>query len=103
RPLADQLRAKLGKVRMATRIIEDDARRAETHLSPGSVDVACFHHAVNDLLQTAVAEPRGMDTRTVDWWPNERQMIEWLAEEAAAGRLDERVRPAFVQAVEQAT
>jgi hypothetical protein len=102
RPLAAQLRSKLGKLRVSTRIIEDDARRAETHLAAGSVDVACFHHAINDLLQTAVAEPRGMDTRTVDWWPNERQMIEWLAEEAAAGRLDERARPALVDAVEQA-
>jgi hypothetical protein len=103
RPLAAQLREKLGKVRSRVRIIEDEAQRARTHLKPGSVDVACFHHAVNDLLQTAVSEPRGMDTRIVDWWPNERQMIEWLAEEHRAGQLDARARPALVQAVREAT
>ena len=43
-----------------------------------------------------------MDTRTVDWWPNERQMIEWLAEDEAAGRLDERARPALLSAVRNA-
>jgi hypothetical protein len=102
RPLAAQLREKIGKVRLPLRIIEEDAGRAAGYLPATSVDVACFHHAVNDLLQTAVAEPRGMDTRTVDWWPNERQMIEWLAEEAAAGQLARRARPALLQAVEQA-
>lgn len=102
RPLAAQLRAKLGKVRSRVRIVEDEAQQAEAHATLGSVDVACFHHAINDLLQTAVAEPRGMDTRTVDWWPNERQMIEWLEEEIAAGREGERARPALLEAVRQA-
>src|SRR5206468_1545225 len=94
RPLAAQLREKIGKVRSRVRIIEGDAARGEAPLPPGSVDAACFHHAVNDLLQTAVSEPRGMDTRAVDWWPNERQMIEWLAEEFEAGRIVERARTA---------
>jgi hypothetical protein len=102
RPLAAQLREKIGKVRLPVRIIEENAGQAGAYLSPESVDAACFHHAINDLLQTAVAEPRGMDTRAVDWWPNERQMIEWLAQDAAAGRLDERARPALVQAVAEA-
>lgn len=102
RPLADELWNKLAKVRIRVQIIEDDATRADAHLKPGSVDIACFHHAINDILQTAVAEPRGMDTRFVDWWPNERQMIEWLAEEERAGRLGERARPALMQAVQQA-
>jgi hypothetical protein len=102
RPLAAELGAKLGKVGMPVRIIEDDASRLGTLLPPASVDAGCFHHAVNDILQTAVSEPRGMDTRTVDWWPNERQMIEWLAEDDRKGRLDECARPALVSAVRQA-
>lgn len=102
RPLAAQLREKIAKVRSRVHVIEDDAARAAAYLPPRSFDAACFHHAVNDLLQTAVAEPRGMDTRTVDWWPNERRMIEWLAEEWQQGRIDERARPALVAAVRQA-
>ncbi len=102
RALAAQLRDKLGKVRLAWTLVEEPAQAARHVLAPGSFDVACFHHAINDLLQTAVAEPRGMDTRTVDWWPNERRMIEWLAEEAAAGDLDRRARPGLLEAVRQA-
>jgi hypothetical protein len=102
RPLAAQFREKIGKVTLDVRSIEDDATRADLSREAGTYDVAAFHHAINDLLQTAVSEPRGMDTRTVDWWPNERQMIEWLAEEDRDGVLDERARPALLGAVRNA-
>jgi len=101
RPLAAQLKAKIAKLTIPVTVIEEDASSAAV-LPPNSVDVACFHHAVNDILQTAVSEPRGMDTRTVDWWPNEQQMIEWLAEDTAANRLGERAKPALLQAVSNA-
>ena len=99
RPLREQLQAKIAHLRMHVRIIEDNAQHALQHLEPHSFDVACFHHAVNDILQTAVSEPRGMDTTTVDWFPNERQMIEWLAEDAEAGLLDQRGRPELMQII----
>jgi hypothetical protein len=75
------------------RIIEENAQRALHHLEPGSFDVACFHHAINDILQTAVSEPRGMDTTAIDWFPNEQRMIEWLAEDAGNGKLALRGKP----------
>jgi hypothetical protein len=99
RPLRAQLQSRIGHLKMPIRIIEDNAQRALEHLPAGSLDVACFHHAVNDILQTAVSEPRGMDTTAVDWFPNERQMIEWLAEDAAAGRLEQRGRPELMQII----
>ncbi len=101
KPLAAELRRKTAKVTMPVRIIEDNALNAANYLEAGSFDVACFHHAVNDIQQTAVSEPRGMDTTTVDWWPNERQMIEWLWEDAQAGRLGEYAQPALLGAVRQ--
>jgi hypothetical protein len=102
RRLREQLQAHVDHLDMPVRIIEDNAQRALAHLAPGSFDVACFHHAVNDILQTAVAEPRGMDTTAVDWFPNERQMIEWLAADVAAGRLAQRGRPELMQIVADA-
>ncbi len=99
RPLAAQLRPKLTNVRLPVTIIEDYAQNAPSRLASASFDVACFHHAINDLLQTAVSEPRGMDTRSVDWWANERQMIEWLGEDWRAGSLHLRARPALMDAV----
>jgi SAM-dependent methyltransferase len=102
RPLAAELRGKLGKLRMPLDIIEDNAADLAHPLPPDSVDIACFHHAVNDILQTAVSEPRGIDTATIDWWPNERRMIEWLGEDDVAGRLDEYARPALVSVIRNA-
>lgn len=99
RRLRAQLQPRIAHLRMPIRIIEDNAQRALAHLAPRSLDAACFHHAVNDILQTAVSEPRGMDTTAVDWFPSERQMIEWLAEDAKAGRLAQRGRPELMQIV----
>ncbi|MGD0093420.1 MAG: hypothetical protein ABSE73_26200 [Planctomycetota bacterium] len=99
RKLREELQPKTAHLKMSIRIIEDNAQRALAHLAPQSFDAACFHHAVNDILQTAVSEPRGMDTTNIDWFPNERQMIEWLAEDAQAGRLEQRGKPELLQIV----
>ena len=102
RQLRQQLQEKNAHLKMSVRVIEDDAQRALKILAPRSFDVACFHHAVNDILQTVVSEPRGMDTTQIDWFQSERQMIEWLAEDAGACRLEERGKPEFLQIVESA-
>lgn len=99
RNLREQLQHKIAYLRMNISIIEDDAQKAGDYITPGSFDVACFHHAVNDILQTAVSEPRGMDTKQIDWFSCERQMIEWLAEDAEAGLLDQCGKPQFMKIV----
>ena len=43
-----------------------------------------------------------MDTTAIDWFPNERQMIEWLAEDAAANRLDQRGKPELMNVIHDA-
>jgi len=102
RPLARELRRKITHLKMSIHIIHDNAQRALSHLEPNTFDVACFRHSINDILQTAVSEPRGMDTSTVDWWPNERQMIEWLAEDFATGHIEKRGKPELMQIVANA-
>ncbi len=102
RRLRAELGDSIGHLRLAVRVVEGNAMAATEYLPADSFDAACFHHAINDILQTAVSEPRGMDTATVDWWPNERQMIEWLAEDFAADRLEERGRPELLRIVEGA-
>lgn len=103
RKLREELRGKTAHLKTAIRVVEDNAQRALDHLPPQSLDVACFHHAVNDILETAVSEPRGMDTTAIDWFPNERQMIEWLAGDVEAGRLEQRGKPEVMQIVGDAT
>jgi len=81
RKLAAELMERTATLDLRIDLVEDDARNLSRHFPDGSFDCVCFHHAVNDILQTAVATARGMDTRDIDWWPTERQMIEWMAEE----------------------
>lgn len=58
-------------------------------MATGSTHVAWFHHATNDIPQTAIAEAHGMDTAELDWWPHERQVIELMAvEHYVAGPAD---------------
>ncbi|HQK95949.1 MAG TPA: class I SAM-dependent methyltransferase [Armatimonadota bacterium] len=89
RKLAAELMDRARGLDLQVRLIEDDAQNLLTHFPRGSFDAVCFHHAVNDILQTAVAAKHGLDTRDLDWWPNERQMIEWMAVEHEAHGLSE--------------
>ncbi|NLC57362.1 MAG: class I SAM-dependent methyltransferase [Armatimonadetes bacterium] len=89
RQLAAELMERCSTLALQVSLIEDDAQNLPQYFDDGTFDCACFHHAVNDILQTAVATARGMDTRDIDWWPTERRMIEWLAEEWERHRLQE--------------
>ncbi|MGD9519514.1 MAG: hypothetical protein AB7W28_08345 [Armatimonadota bacterium] len=81
RKLADELMQRASNLDLCVRLIEDDAQNLARHFPEASVDCVCFHHAVNDILETAVADAHGLDTRDIDWWATERQMIEWLDEQ----------------------
>ncbi len=81
RKLAAELTERAKGLALQIEIIEDDAQNLNSIFPDESMDCVCFHHAVNDILQTAVAAKYGLDTRDIDWWPTERQMIEWMAEE----------------------
>jgi hypothetical protein len=84
RKLADELMVRLEGLDLRARIIEEDAQNVPALFPEPIFDCVCFHHAVNDILETAVAEAHGWDTRDLDWWPNERQMIEWMDEQYQA-------------------
>ncbi|MEM7124710.1 MAG: hypothetical protein AAF702_00195 [Chloroflexota bacterium] len=84
------------------RIIQANALDALTYLEPGTFDVACFNHSINDILQTAVSEAMGMDTATVDWFAEEQQMIEWLAGEYRTDGLATRGKPELLSIISDA-
>ena len=43
-----------------------------------------------------------MDTTSIDWFPNERQMIEWLAEDYQRDQLKSRGKPELISIVNEA-
>ena len=87
RHLAAELLDRTNHLDIEVKVIEDDACNLSAYFGESSLDCACFHHATNDILQTAVAGRHGMDTRDVDWWPTEQTMIEWLGEQHRADGL----------------
>jgi hypothetical protein len=101
-PLREELRGKIEHLGLSLRIIDDNAQNVLSYFEPNSVNISCFHHAINDILQTASAEPRGMDTTKVDWWSNERQMIEWLAEDFVSAIVEERGKKALIEIISNA-
>lgn len=82
--LAAELTERLAGLQLRASIIQDDAQNVPALFPEPQFDCVCFHHAVNDILETAAAEANGWDTRDLDWWPNERQMIEWMDEQYRA-------------------
>ena len=89
RKLAAELTERAEGLDLQIEIIEDDAQNLNAIFADASMDCLCFHHAVYDILQTAVAAKYGLDTRDIDWWPTERRMIEWMAHEHAQHGLTE--------------
>ena len=88
RKLAGELMARFEDLDLRAAIIEDDAQNVPRLFAEPVFDCVCFHHAVNDILETAVAEAHGWDTRDLDWWPHERQMIEWMDEQYRADGME---------------
>ncbi len=103
RELADELIERTAHLELEVKIIEDDARNLRAHYAEDSFDCVCFHHAVNDILQTAIATRRGMDTREIDWWPTERKMIEWMAEQHRIDNMTSVGRPELREILGAAT
>jgi SAM-dependent methyltransferase len=81
RKLARELLERAASLELPIHLIEDDMQHLPAYFGKAAFDCVCFHHAVNDILQTAVAAKHGLDTRDIDWWPTERQMIEWLGQQ----------------------
>ena len=50
------------------RVVEDDAANIGLYYPESSFDVVAFHHAINDIIQTIIADREDIDTVNQDWW-----------------------------------
>lgn len=53
---------------VSIRVVEDDAANIGLYYPESSFDVVAYHHAINDIIQTIIADREGMDTVNQDWW-----------------------------------
>ena len=59
-----------------------------------------FHHAINDIIQTIIANREGIDTENQDWWSIEPQMLQAVMEYHRKGTLKDAAYQAFIQIID---
>jgi hypothetical protein len=101
RILTERLRVKVSELPIEVVVVEEDAASIDRHLSPESVDIVAFQHAVNDVLQTILCDQEGIDTVYTDWMEMLPTMIQILQRELSQNTFKQHVRPAFLSLLEK--
>lgn len=81
-------------------VIEDDGVNILNYCGQGSMDVVVFHHAMNDIIQTIIAQREGIDTIQVDWWTAEPQMLQAVMAYHNRGELKSAAYDEFIHIIE---
>ncbi len=91
--------AKTAKMGIDVRVIEDNGIHVLHYFHEGSFDVIAFQHAINDIIQTIVADIDGIDTLHHNWWEIEPQMLRAVYTRYRAGTLKETVYEKFIDII----
>lgn len=69
------------------RVIEDNAVNLEKCVKPATFEIVTFQNAINDILQTIVAEKKGIDTVNNNWWDIFPVLVQGVTEYYRQGEL----------------
>ena len=81
------------------KIIEDNGMNALNYFNAETFNVVAFHHAINDIVQTIVAEKEGIDTINCDWWEKEPEMLQAVLKHHNQGTLKTVVYDDFIKLI----
>lgn len=98
--LTGGFREKTAELSIEIQIIEDNGARILNYCDQGSMDVIVFHHALNDIIQTMIAEREGIDTIHCNWWSVEPQMLQAVMDYHNRGELKQAVYSDFISIIE---
>lgn len=87
-------------LRLNIRIVEDNALNAPVYYDGETFDIIAFHHAVNDIIQTIIADADGIDTVHCDRKEAEPRMLRAVMKRHDAGILKSVAYPDFIRIVE---
>ena len=62
------LKSQTEDLNLDIRIIEDDAKNALVYIPKQTIDMVAGNHAINDILETIIANKEGLDTIEGDWY-----------------------------------
>lgn len=74
--LSHQFMHKTANLDIQVKIIEDNGNNLLQYYEPQSFEVISFHHAINDIIQTIIADIEGIDTVNNNWWDIEPQLLQ---------------------------
>ena len=83
------------------RIIQDNGVNILNYYDENTFDVVAFQHAVNDIVQTIVADIEGIDTLNNNWWEIEPQMLRAVFQSYQAGKLKETAYEKFIAIIKE--
>ncbi|UNK16514.1 hypothetical protein MNQ98_18645 [Paenibacillus sp. N3/727] len=98
--LTEGFRDKTAELSIEIQVIEDNGARILNYCGQGSMDVIVFHHALNDIVQTMIAQHEGIDTINSDWWSVEPQMLQAVMDYHNRGELKQAVYSEFISIIE---
>ncbi|NCA67425.1 MAG: hypothetical protein EOM87_05120 [Clostridia bacterium] len=82
------------------KVIEDNGMNVSNYFTQNSFDIIAFHHAVNDIVQTIIAEIEGIDTINCDWWVQEPEMLRAVIKHHRNGTLKQNAYGSFIKIVD---
>ncbi|MBP1993648.1 hypothetical protein [Paenibacillus eucommiae] len=85
------------------KIIEDDGVNLLDYYEHDSFEVVSFHHALNDIIQTIIADIEGIDTVNNNWWTIEPQMLQAVMRYNDQGKLKEAAYEPFIKIIDTCT
>ncbi|MBY0163798.1 hypothetical protein H0178_49745 [Cytobacillus firmus] len=97
RDLTHHFQEKTKGMDVSIRVVEDDAANIGLYYPESSFDVVAYHHAINDIIQTIIADREGMDTVNQDWWTIEPLMLQAVMDYHRKGTLKDAAYQAFIQ------
>lgn len=80
-------------------VVEDNGNNALNYYEENSFDVIAFHHAVNDIVQTIIADIEGIDTINQNWWETETQMLQAVMKYYNQGKLKAAAYDGFIEII----
>ncbi len=66
--LTSDFKSQTEDLNLHIRIIEDDAKNALAYIRKESIDMVAGNHAINDILETIIANKEGLDTVEGGWF-----------------------------------
>lgn len=100
RELTQNFQEKTKGMDVSIRVVEDDAANIGLYYPESSFDVVAYHHAINDIIQTIIANREGIDTVNNDWWSIEPQMLQAVMDYHGKGILKDAAYHEFIQIID---